>query len=143
MKIANESLKETKTSNENTEEALRLTEIEQQIRDIEKRLDLFYFPMQDYFKIATGRRTKGGLTDSDRIDRIHAEAYRYLANDDTRKKLEIWLIATEDKAIKQKLLINAIKADIEKYQKDLAKHVNDRKALLDYKAIETPVEKKK
>lgn len=125
-----------------TEKTLRLTETEQQIRDIEKRLELFYYPVSNYFYVATGRKTKDGLTDSDRRDLIRAESYRYLADDKTREKLETWRAATENKEEKQKLLNDAIKADIKEYQEKLTELENDKKALLDQKATGSPKEEK-
>jgi hypothetical protein len=130
-----------------TEKTLRMTETEQQIRDIEKRLELFYFPMSNYFDIKTGEKGKGGLTIDDNRTRIHAESFRYLANDTTRKLLETWLEAiadpkATDKSDKEGLLKNAIETDIKNYQIDLAKLQNDKKALLDQMATGSPKEEK-
>lgn len=59
-----ESNQKTEKALKLTEKTLKLTETEQQIRDIEKRLELFYYLISNYFRIAQQRTLKTGLADS-------------------------------------------------------------------------------
>lgn len=85
-----ESNQKTEKALKLTEKTLKLTETEQQIRDLEKRLDLFYYPVYDYQNLTTGLGF-GNLNDK-RADFNRAVSFRYLAiEEETREKLEKFL----------------------------------------------------
>lgn len=123
----------TYNSLEITQNTLERTEKEQQIRDIEQRLELFYNPMSSYFKISVGRETKRGMNEDDRRERIRAYQHRFKANDETRKQFEEWYKhitgrATTGKAGAQQKLIKYIEEDIEKHNnriQDLNKQIQE------------------
>lgn len=110
-----------------TEKTLKLTEIEQQKRDIEKRLELFYYPISNYFRIAQQHPQRTGLEDINRTrDRLHVESFRYLADKKTRKQIEIWRTDRSNKVENEFLLITYINADIKEYEKQIQELHNQR-----------------
>ena len=110
-----------------TEKTLKLTEIEQQKRDIEKRLDFFYYPISNYFRIAKQHPQKTGLEDRNMMkDRLHAESFRYLADEKTRKQIEIWRTDRINKVVNEVKLIKYINTDIEEYEKQIQELHNQR-----------------
>jgi hypothetical protein len=78
--MTNNSLDITENALKLTNTTLELTEIEQQKRDIEKRLELFYYPVSNHFEIKRGKGPKDGLSETDRRDLLHAESFRYLVS---------------------------------------------------------------
>lgn len=140
--IAAGSLLLSQRSFKQTEKTLKLTELEHKKREIEQRLNFFYYPVSNYFNIRSGKNTKEGLKEDDRRDLIHAESFRYLADDLTREQLEIWREAETDKAVKQKTLTDSIEADITKYQDILKDTEEDIQTFINQKAIEVPGSKK-
>lgn len=142
----------TNDSLEITQKVLQRTEIEEQKRDIEQRLELFYYPMSYYFKIAVGQETKEGLNEDDRRERVRAYQCRFKADERTREQLEEWYKHITNslepgkvktgKAQVQQDLITYISEDIVKYNnriQDLNKQIQ---ALTTDKRIETEVVKK-
>lgn len=105
--IAAYSLILSKRSFEQTEKTLKLTENEQELRDIEKSLALFYFPLEDYIKnylkekevirnSMSMENVKNGILQKE-IDKRNENfkemckniaPYRYLAEEDTRIEFE-------------------------------------------------------
>jgi hypothetical protein len=90
LKLTDESLELTRNSFELTKKALERAKIEQEIRDLEKSLNYFYYPISNYFYIKTKKAVKGGVSNEDTRDRIHAESFRYLAEERTREQVETW-----------------------------------------------------
>lgn len=134
-----ESLKITREGLKITQKTLKKTEIEQQIRDIEQRLDFFYYPMSNYFEIARGKQTKGGLNDDDRRDRIRAYSYRYQAQKRTREQIEkLYEVDkdTTDKAEIKETLKKYIENDIKEYEKQIQKFKEDSQTLTNEKEID-------
>jgi len=134
--MTNNSLDMTENALKLTNTTLELTEIEQQKRDIEKRLELFYYPVSNHFEIKRGKGPKGGLSETDRRDLLHAESFRDLAHDITREQFETWREAETEKAAKQNSLTTSINADIKEYQKTLKDLEKEIQTLINQKTIE-------
>lgn len=124
-----------------TQVALKRTEIELKKREIEQRLELFYYPMSYYFKIANDKELKvDTLQDDDRRVRVRAYSYRFKADDRTKKEFEnlyldkTWF-ETENKAEMTDDLRNYIEEDIEKYNQQIQDLDNRLKSLTTDKEI--------
>lgn len=123
-----------------TQVVLKRTEIELQKREIEQRLELFYYPMSYYFKIAHDKELKGGLSDDDRRVRVRAYSYRFKADDRTKNEFENLYIdktyfETENKAEMTDNLRNYIDGDIDKYSQKIKDLDNRLQALATDKEI--------
>ena len=75
-----------------TDTTLIKTEREQQIRDIEKSFDFFYYPLRDYIEYPLKILSDDSLEKSPRKqqDIENIAHYRYLATDETREQFEIY-----------------------------------------------------
>lgn len=104
-----------------TETTLKLTETEQQVRDLEKRLDLFYYPVYDYQNSTTG--TGFGNLNDKRADFNRAVSFRYLAIEkETREKLELFLEKKGKTEEDSNEIINILKADIQICEKKIEEY---------------------
>lgn len=126
LRLTEESLKQTKDSTELTRNSFELTqkelkraEIEQEIRDVEKSLDYFYYPMSNYFYRQTKAGSKGVIQAENIRDRIYAESFRYLAKKITKELIEKLRDEGYTNGTEKELLNNYIKTDIGEYETKL------------------------
>lgn len=131
VKTARETREQTNESLKLTETTLIKTEKEQQIRDIEKSFDFFYYPLRDYIEYPLKTLLDDSLEKSLRYpkDIENIAHYRYLATDETREQFEIYQnmgfpLNKEHIEDIQKLLYRVID-DINVKQTDLGKGMNN------------------
>jgi len=143
--IAAYSLILSKRSFEQTEKTLKLTENEQELRDIEKSLALFYFPLQDYIQIYLVIRKSMNIKDVD-IEILQKELdkrnekfkemfknvapYRYLAEENTRREYEKLRILDYifPNPYETSLLVDSLGKDVaskEIRRRELVKNINE------------------
>jgi hypothetical protein len=147
--IAAYSLILSKRSFEQTEKTLKLTENEQELRDIEKSLALFYFPLQDYIQIYLEEkeviRKSMNIKDVD-IEILQKELdkrnekfkemfknvapYRYLAEENTRREYEKLRILDYifPNPYETSLLVDSLGKDVaskEIRRRELVKNINE------------------
>jgi hypothetical protein len=85
---AQKSYEQTEKTLKITDNTLKLTETEQEIRDIERSLDLFYYPLRDFLDKHVIQSVSNYSISKIERELVNIGHYRYLATDETRKYFE-------------------------------------------------------